>query len=205
MSSERAPSLSEVIRRAIYAAQGDIHTAISARVEKFDEGLQRADCKVTVMRGYIDEEDERQVEDLPVVPGVPVLFLEGGGFRLTFPVVPGTTGMLVFAERSLDAWLTGKGQVVDPQIDHMHAMCDAIFVPGLKPFGAPLDNFHMDCAFLGRSTDSPRRIAREGDSVNVSIPSGTVLVDSPGGPIPNSVPISLDGTITSGSDDLKTS
>ena len=44
--------------------------------------------------------------------------------------------------------------------------------------------------------------ARKGHAVRVTIPVGTVLVSSPGGPVPNAAPIPLDGTITEGTDVL---
>lgn len=49
-----------------------------------------------------------------------------------------------------------------------------------------------------RVNGGSRSTARDGDSVSVTIPAGAVLVSSPGGPIPNALPISLSGTITSG-------
>lgn len=54
-----------------------------------------------------------------------------------------------------------------------------------------------------------RRAAREGDSVSVEIPPGTVLVaapgpaPAPGTPVPNPVAIELVGTITNGTAVLK--
>jgi len=47
------------------------------------------------------------------------------------------------------------------------------------------------------------RAAREGDSVSVTIPAGAVLVSSPGGPVPSPAPITLTGTITSGTTALR--
>lgn len=46
-------------------------------------------------------------------------------------------------------------------------------------------------------------VGRVGDSVQVSIPPGTVLVSTPLGPAPNPVPIPLTGTITSGAPKVK--
>ena len=43
-----------------------------------------------------------------------------------------------------------------------------------------------------------QRVAREGDSVQVTIPTGAVLVSSPSGPVTNPAPIVLTGTVTAG-------
>ena len=144
-ASTRSPDLAEVIRNAIESALGEVYTSIPAKVVRYAGG--RADCKPLVQRGYLDETDTRRAEALPVVPGCPVLFPGGCGFSLTFPISdgalviegqtqPATTGLLVVSTVSLDAWLTGSGQEVDPAVDHHHALLDAVFVPELRPFGA---------------------------------------------------------------------
>lgn len=46
-------------------------------------------------------------------------------------------------------------------------------------------------------------VGRVGDAVQVTIPPGVVLVTSPGGPVPNPVPIPLVGTIVAGSGTVK--
>jgi hypothetical protein len=48
-----------------------------------------------------------------------------------------------------------------------------------------------------------RHAARDGDSVSVEIPTGAVLVSSPGGPTPNPAPLTLTGTVTNGTSVLK--
>lgn len=54
-----------------------------------------------------------------------------------------------------------------------------------------------------RVNGGTRSAARDGDSVSVTIPAGAVLVSSPGGPIPSPAPITLSGTITSGTAALR--
>ncbi len=50
----------------------------------------------------------------------------------------------------MDRWLAGPGaQQVDPEIDHQHALVDAVFVPGLRTFGRPLSSCPTDHATLG--------------------------------------------------------
>lgn len=143
--------------------------AMPAKVTKYDASKQKVDCQVLVQRPYFDEEDRKQVESIPVIPGVPVLFPGSGGFRLTFPIsdgnlmiegstVPATTGLLVFCDRSIDKWLTGDGKEVDPEIDHDNALADAVFVPGLNPFGAALSSAPTDHATLGADGGSGAQV-----------------------------------------------
>ena len=56
-------------------------------------------------------------------------FPGAGGYRITFPVAEGDTGLLLFAESSLDKWLVSGG-TVDPEDDRRHDLTDAVFLPG---------------------------------------------------------------------------
>lgn len=182
MSSTRGPTLAEVIRRSIDARLLDLRVCLPAVVTSYDASKQMVSVQPLLKQVYEDEEGARQVESLPIVNGVPVVFPGGGGFRLTFPIVdgqtlvgasvpPATTGILVFTDRSLDRWLSGSGAEVDPEIDHDHHLADAVFIPGLHPFGSPLSSAPATKLTLGTDA-SPTDI--EIDSLgNVTIANGS--------------------------------
>lgn len=164
-TNERAPSLGEVIRRALRAEMLEVMTCIPAAVSKYDASAQKADVKILVKETFLDEEEKRQVESWPIVSGVPVAFWGAGDFRMVCNISdgsgsdPATTGVLFFAMRSIDKWLTGSGAEVDPEIDHTHHLPDAIFVPGLRPFGAPLQTVPTDGTWsIGSDSDGTARV-----------------------------------------------
>ena len=179
----RRPRRQTVIAAAVEAALKRLPRALPARVVSYDSSMQRVSCKVLVMRPFFDEEDARQVESIPVVPGVPVVFPgANGSFRTTVPIsdgnlqingatVPATTGLLIWADRSLDKWLTGKGDEVDPEFDHANSIADAFFLPGLNPFGAPLAYAPTDRMTIGRD-QSPSDIEIDGGG-NVNVANGS--------------------------------
>lgn len=136
--SDRMETLAEAINAAVESGGRDIYTMIPAKVVKWDVDKQRANCQPLIKNVTSGEDGAREVKSWPVVPGVPVHFMGAGDFRITFPVDNGTIGMLVFSHRSLDKWLTGSGGEVDPELDHDHALTDAVFLPGLRTFGSPL-------------------------------------------------------------------
>jgi len=163
--SVRAPELAEVIRVALEARIAQVNVCLPARVEKYDAATQKADVKPLVMMFYRDESDERQVESLPVIASVPVAFPQGGGYCLTFPIKAGDIGIIQWSQLSLDRWLSGHGQEVDPEIDHIHGLSDGIFIPGLRPFGAPLKGVPSDHAALG--TENGIRIHLRNDIISI--------------------------------------
>jgi len=163
LASERAPELAEVLRRTLEARLARVHTMLPARVTRYDAGKRLVDCQPLIQGVYSDEQGARQTQALPVVANVPVLFSGAAGFAVTCPIsdgnlviegnqIPATIGALLVFERSVDRWLSGAGQAVDPEIDHMHDLTDCMFVPGLLPFGGagaqpPTD--HMLAGLVG--------------------------------------------------------
>lgn len=138
-------SLAEVIRGALDARMSGVHVALPGKVTSYDATQQRVSVQPLIKRGYFDEEGERLVENLPVVPDVPVMFPGAGAYSITFPILSGTVGLLVFCDGSMDRWLA-DGDLVDPGDDRVHALTDAVFIPGLRSFNrnggqaAPIKN-----------------------------------------------------------------
>lgn len=172
--STRQPSLAEVIGNAIKSHLLEARVSLPGRIVRYDASKQQVDVQPLIQRVYFDEEGARQVESLPVVPNVPVLFPGGGGFAVTFPIhasdTDGDTCLLVFADYSLDKWLTGTGGQVDPEIDHTHDLTDAVAIVGLNPFGAPLANVATDHATIGKSG------ADDGSHVKIHLQDGTITI-----------------------------
>lgn len=84
----------------------------------------------------------------PVLHNVPVMlpYAQTAGFVLTLPIQPGDTGLLLIADKSIDAFLsTGKPGTPVVEGDQAYSrprgksLSDAIFVPGLmaNPQGLP--------------------------------------------------------------------
>ena len=129
----RTPTLAEVIRAALDARLVDVHTAIPAKVVRYDASKCLVDAAPLVKAPVLAEDGSTSFDALPVVPNVPVSFPGAGGFRVTFPVSVGDTVLLVFSEASLERWLQFGGDV-DPQDPRRFALSDAVAIPGLRSF-----------------------------------------------------------------------
>ena len=176
--SDRLETLGSVINDAIEYGLRDLYTLIPAKVVKWDAAKQRANCQILIKNVTRDESGDRQVDSCPVVPGVPVQFLGAGTFRITCPIsdgslviggstIPATTGSLIFSHRSLDKWLTGDGKEVDPEFDHAHALTDAVFLPGLMPFGGAWGTCPTDAMTIGSDGDGNARIVIKSGEIDL--------------------------------------
>ena len=147
MTEKADKTLAQILNDAITAQLYDVHVCLPARVEKYDAGSQKANIKPLLRKKY---KIEAQETELPVITDVPVQWpsAAGGDAYLHLPLKSGDFGMAVFCERSLDTWLQGSGQIVGPKDPRHHNLSDAIFVPGVRPFGAALSGAGADNAVL---------------------------------------------------------
>lgn len=149
--SATSPTLAEVIRAAIQAHDADLHVSIPAEVVRADLARGQVDVRPLVKEVLAAGDGARVAFSVPVIADVPIVWPGAGGYRLTFPVVAGDTVLLVFSDRSLDAWLTRGGEV-DPGDDRRHALSDAVAIPGLRSFKTPWAGAAADGVTLGKDT-----------------------------------------------------
>lgn len=126
------PTLAEVMRSAIEAKLVDLHTAIPARVTKFYPDKLMCDAQPVVMRKF----SSGQVLPLPVITAIPIAYSRTKRGIHFFPLEVGDYVFLIFAERSLDKWLTGGG-IVDPQDVRKFDLTDAVAIPAVYPSTEP--------------------------------------------------------------------
>ena len=156
-----SPTLAEVLQNAIRAEMLDIHTMLPARVEKYDSETQKASISPLIKKKYVDDE----VVQLPVINDIPVQWPSGGDAFIHMPLVVGDTGMAVFAERSLDKWLSGNGKAVAPDDPRHHNITDAVFIPGIRTFTAALSGINGDSVHI-KHGDAEIELTSGGD-VNI--------------------------------------
>ncbi len=144
-----SPSWPEVIRSAVNSMLGDVHTGLPGRVEKWDPVTQKADIKPLIKRVFYTFERDRIVEELPVIPNVPVLFHRTGKFMITFPIKKGDHVQLTFMERSIDQFMAKQGDDTDPLDVRRFDLSDAVARLGFYPDSKALKNVDPDDMVLG--------------------------------------------------------
>ncbi len=180
------PSLEHVIRGAMDRWATELHTAIPAVVKSYDAETQTISAQPLIRVGVTGADGERDVERLPIISDVPVMFLGAGVFRITFPIAAGDTVLLIFSEASLDKWLSTGGDV-DPLDDRRFHLSDAIAIPGLRsrPQATPVDDealtIEAPAIKLGSvDADDPVALKSDLDELKSAI-SGAAVVANDGG------------------------
>lgn len=174
----RNTTLQDLLARFRESMVADLHTALPGKIVKYDESTQKADVQPLIKERYTDESGAQQSRELPVIPSVPVQFPGAGGYRITFPVAVGDTGLIMFAEASLDKWLVSGG-TVDPAEERRHDLTDAIFLPGLRDFGHALTSAPTDRATFGK--DDGLQIHVDGSKIRIGTTTAVQLEKHPNG------------------------
>src|SRR5260221_3943082 len=127
----RTPGINAVLERLLADDRADLHVALPGVVQSYDPATQTASIKPMVQRVVREQDDERAVDPMPVLPAVPVVFARGGGYFMTFPLVAGDAGLLVFCERDPGPW-RHTGQDSDPGDEGLHWLTGAVLYPWLE-------------------------------------------------------------------------
>ena len=129
----REPEIAESLEAIFGATLNELHTALPARVERYDSANQRADVKPVFLRVFLDEDGNEQAYEYPILTDVPVHFPRGGRAFIHLPIASGDLVLLVCAQRSLDRYLETDGkQVIDTQDARRHHISDAVAFAGLS-------------------------------------------------------------------------
>lgn len=155
MSSE--PSEQELISRAITSRLLDVHTSLPGAVVSYDNASQTVSVKPLVDRAIKLRGKKLKTESLPILENVPVLFPRGGGFALTFPLLPGDGVTLVFSEAAWYAWreiLTSE-----PGDLRRFSISYPVAIPGFAPSALALGSAHLTKLVIGRDLPGLAKIS----------------------------------------------
>lgn len=130
------PELADLILAGVDRRLGGVHVAMPGRVISYNAAEQSAQIQPTISPLILTEEGDEPI-DLPIIPAAPVLFPRAGGYRMTFPIKPDDTGLLIINSHAIETWIRQNSprdvEALDPRRFHLS---DAVFLPGLSQFAA---------------------------------------------------------------------
>lgn len=161
------PSWAALMRRAADERVGQMHTAIPGRVIKYDAATQKAWVQ-PVVKGT-SPVDGSSVK-IPQLPSMPVVFPQGGGFSITWPLKPGDTVLVIFSEQAMAQWLISGNDDAEPEHPWRFEMTDGIVLAGMRPFVGPLTSTSETEMKIGLEDESAQIVI---DETGVRLGSGT--------------------------------
>lgn len=130
-------SLAELIRRSIEAKLIDVHTCLPGTIVSYDSATVTAKIRLGVMHALPKDDGSLALEQYPILPDVPIHFQQGGGYSVTFPLIPGDTVLVIFNETDVSQWLL-TGQTSPPNLQRRFNLGSCWAIPGAKPTSTPL-------------------------------------------------------------------
>lgn len=132
---ERYGDANEAMLAMLEGWQASLWTAIPGIVKSFNPDKMTCEIQPSVQALVRSKDDSSPLPGaivakvpwwwvtMTLLVDVPVVFQNGGGFALTFPIAPGDEALVVFSSRCIDAWWQSGG--VQPQAElRMHDLSD---------------------------------------------------------------------------------
>lgn len=174
--NSRSPTLAEVFSQAREVTKRQIRCALIGQVQSYNASTQTANVQ-PVVDDFVQQEDGTYLDlPFPVLTNVPVQFPCGGSIRMTFPVQPGDTGLLVVTDLSLDRWKNQGGQTSPNTDQRRHHPADAVFVPGVVPNPKAWTSADASAFTLGPDT-GPQVVVRQ-DSIELGGSATSAPIDA---------------------------
>ena len=135
MAEKATTPLEKVIQTAIDSAIKEVHTCLPAVVTKVNHSEQLIDAQITIQRKM-----NGVLVNLPLLVNVPIRYWRSNTFSITFPIEVGDHVKILFAERSIDTWLT-EGGIQNPFDFRKFSLSDAFAEPVMYPQTDVIPNF----------------------------------------------------------------
>lgn len=173
MTSERTPTLEEVVRDAITARLAEVNVALPGKVVKYYADTRTCDVEPLVSKVYQDPNGGREVLAPQLIRGCPIAGFGTPKYTFTFDLRPDDEVLIVFCQQDIEGWqVTGDAdEPVDPR---RHSVNDAVVIPGLfsKPNAESAQTPPSDGFVIGVDGDSGQ-VTFSGDSVHFGSGSAT--------------------------------
>lgn len=128
---ERIDDKFVAVKAAIEGILPSVWTAMPGILDSVNLAANTCEVQPSIQVKVYDKTGAGTFKTLPLCVDVPVMFLGGGGYSVTFPMEKGDEGLIVFACRCIDAWWQQGG--VQPQAEmRMHDLSDGFFIPGFR-------------------------------------------------------------------------
>jgi len=175
----------------------DLNCHAVGTIQSFDSDNQTAQVSFNYTKTYfVRNESTKQYQQneqiLPILQQVPIIFLNGGSFSLTFPIIQGDQCLVFFNDRDMDKWYGNETINNDPNsvspcnTVRLHSSADAIAIVGLHPLSYQIPNYDTAHALLQNGATqvgisaTQARIANAATTLGAAIAQVTTALENLG-------------------------
>lgn len=147
----------------------DINTSYPGHIYNFDAATQTCEVQLAIENLFVGYAQAYTLQPKQRLQGVPVQFIQGGGWSLTHPVPDGTPCYVHFSQRGIDHWLDKNSDAAGlvgsrpaPAFSQLFSHNAAVCTIGTQPIPKVIGAFAGDVAEL-RNADRSQRLTLHGD------------------------------------------
>lgn len=129
---ERIGDLETSLLAVVAGHQASVWTALPGVIQAYDAAKMTVSVKPAIQARVRKEDGSFTWVEIPLLVDCPVIFPNGGGFTLSFPVVVGDECLVLFSSRCIDSWWQ-LGASSGPQVQaelRMHDLSDGFALMG---------------------------------------------------------------------------
>lgn len=179
-----------------------IHCCLPCIVQSFDSSRMTVDAQPTVRERIIQESGQITYMQYPLLINVPVVFPQGGGNYITFPVSPGDECLVIFSDNAIDNWWVSGG-IQNPVEQRRHDLSDGFAIVGVRSISKSMPSVGSGVKIKGPG--SPE-VNVNGENATIESGNASVTVTSNGVTVSmgniNIVVNGLNVSVTAGSSEL---
>ena len=106
----------------------NLRCCIPCIVQSYDPEKGTVECQPAIREKIINQNEEIEYRNLPLLLNVPVVFPSNSKYAVTFPLEKGDECLVLFSDLSIDNFWE-KGNVQNPIEDRRHDLSDGIAIP----------------------------------------------------------------------------
>ena len=106
----------------------NLRCCIPCIVQSYDPEKGTVECQPAIREKIINQNEEIEYRNLPLLLNVPVVFPSNSEYSVTFPLEKGDECLVLFSDLSIDNFWE-KGNVQNPIEDRRHDLSDGIAIP----------------------------------------------------------------------------
>lgn len=160
----------------------DINTGYPGHIYNFDPASQTCDVQLAIENLFVGYSEAYRLEPNQRLQQVPVQFVQGGGWSLTFEIPDGTPCYVHFSQRGIDHWLAenkseaglNSNGLPNPAFSQLFSHNAAVCTVGNQPIPKAIGAFRNSGAEL-RNEDRSQRVSLNADS-SIEIITGAAKV-----------------------------
>jgi len=127
-----ANTLDKLILDSFIEYAGELRVCMPGRIETYDPDTHLASVQPLLKRMFYGQ---AQASLLPIINRVPVVQPRTSSALVRLPVASGDLVTVIFADRSIESWVSGDGAETEPKDTRQHHLSDAFAILGGYPEG----------------------------------------------------------------------